>query len=201
MNLPLLQTTCSREKLAKDCYQGFQVRGINLGTEFQSIERLWYGEAPQTSGLNLQSEEIVSRICLPGNVAAESKDYWLHPVFLDGCFQSTGCALPHNDETFLPVSIERIRVNLSSIPMKRLKENHAPGDGFHLWNHTRIHPVKEGQQSLTADVNLFDEQGNVGVQIQGLSVRKSHRDVILRTRRRKRKRAFTIGCMKLHGSP
>ena len=179
-NLPLLQTTCAREKPAKDCYQGFQVRGINLGAEFQSIERLWYGEAPQSSGLNLQSEEVVSRICLPGNAAAESKDYWLHPVFLDGCFQSTGCALPNNDETFLPVSIERIRVNLSSIPMKRLKENHASGDGFHLWNHTRIHPVKEGQQSLTADVNLFDEQGNVGVQIQGLSVRKSHRDVILR---------------------
>ncbi len=179
-NLPLLQTTCTREKLAKDCYQGFQARGINLGTAFQSIEHLWYGKSPEASGLHLQSEEVLSRICLPGNAAAESKDYWLHPVFLDGCFQSTGCALPNNDETFLPVSIERIRVNLSSTPMKRLKENHASGDGFHLWNHTRIHPVKEGQQSLTADVNLFDEQGNVGVQIQGLSIRKSHRDVILR---------------------
>ncbi len=175
-----LQATCHNEVDVEDCYKMYKSRGVDLGPCFRSIGELWRGNVEQSPVMNLKSSEILSRIILPEPLKGKVNGYYLHPALLDGCFQSLGAALPGGDESYLPTSIESMTINYSLLPTRRLKEGVDAEEDFHFWCHTNIEPSGDGQQNFRADLTVFDKQSNVGALIQGLSVRKAPRDVILR---------------------
>ncbi|MGR3219881.1 MAG: SDR family NAD(P)-dependent oxidoreductase [Candidatus Anammoxibacter sp.] len=174
------QSTCSNEMNVEDCYKMYKLRGVDLGPSFRSIGKIWYGSAYQSPIMNLKSNRILSRIILPETLKGKVDGYYIHPAVLDGCFQSLGVVLPGSDESYLPVSIESMKVNYSSLPTEYLKDDFGKDGDFCFWCGVNIEPAVGGQQNLIADITIFDKDGNVGARIEGLSVRKAPRDVILR---------------------
>ncbi len=180
VDLMELQSTCSNEIGVDDCYKMYKSRGVDLGPCFRSIGSLWHGNPNQTPSKIIKFNNILSKIILPEQLKGKVSGYFMHPALLDGCFQSLGVALPGRDESYLPVSIESMTVNYPLLPTRHLREGSDAERDFYFWCRTNIEPAGEGQQNFLADIDAFDKDSNVGVQIHGLSVRKAPRDVILR---------------------
>jgi phthiocerol/phenolphthiocerol synthesis type-I polyketide synthase C len=156
--LPALQAQCREEISVEDTYQRYRDRGIEYGSHFQAIKHLWRHE-----------REVLGRIQLPEALLEDAGDYMLHPVLLDACLQILGVAIADDDDQsiYLPISVESLRV--------------CRHPGSRLWAHARMHPVEDSiHQSLTADLCLCDENGEVIVQIEGLSLTRTSREVFLR---------------------
>ncbi|MEI2579701.1 type I polyketide synthase [Scytonema sp. PRP1] len=156
VNLAQLQLRFEQELSVKDYYQQYREQGIDHGPIFQVIDRLWGQEG-----------EALAQIRMPEGLANEVEDYKLHPVLLDACLQSIMAALPQlakeaKTKTYLPVGLERLRIY------------RRPGLNVNLWNYVQMRPAKGSeQQSLSADLLLFDETGSVVVQLEGLTIEQT----------------------------
>ena len=158
-HLVALPAQYTEEISVKDYYQQFREREIDYGPSFRAIEQLWR-----------QQGEALGQIRLPEALVLEVGDYKLHPVLLDACFQVLGTAFPDDgkQDAYLPVSLERLR--LYCRPSTR------------LWVQAQMRPLKNSnQKTLTAELCLFDESGAVVAQVEGLSVRRISRKVLLRS--------------------
>ena len=156
VNLACLRGQFADELSVETHYQQFHERGIDYGLSFQAIEQLWGQEG-----------EALGWIRMPA-LAIDSSVYQLHPVLLDACFQVVFAALPQaaKSETYLPVGLERLRVY------------RRPGQN--LWSHVCLRPVNgSNQQILIADLRLFDETGNLVIQVDGLSSKRASRKALL----------------------
>lgn len=158
VNLATLQIQCIEEMSVATYYQQCRERGIDYGSSFQVIEQLWQHEG-----------KALGQVRLPEALASEAEGYELHPVLLDSCFQVLWAALPESikQQTYLPVGIERLQVY------------HSPG--IRLWSHARILPAKGStQQTLTAELHLFDEGGALVAEVEGVLVKQSSPEIMLR---------------------
>ncbi|QSJ15493.1 type I polyketide synthase [Nostoc sp. UHCC 0702] len=159
VDLATLKPQYTEEIAIADYYQQLSDRGLDYGTNFQGITQLWR-----------QAENVLGEIQLPPGLTTTAANYHLHPVLLDGCFQTLG-AIPQGDnqeDIYLPVGVERLRVHRRA--------------GNHLWCHSQNLRLKaENQKVLVADLTLFDDSGAVIAEVEGLAIRQASRKALLRS--------------------
>lgn len=140
-----IRNRCTREVAQNDCYQQFDEIGLQYGPYFQGIERLWSGDG-----------EALGKLKIPSGLETEIQDYQLHPTLLDACFQVLLGAVFFSekaDGTYLPVGIDKLRLYRRPV-------------GIEFWSYARL--VEQTSNMLIADIEMFDEAGNVLVKVQGL---------------------------------
>jgi myxalamid-type polyketide synthase MxaB len=150
VNLENLSIDSLESVNVEDYYQQLQQRGMDYGASFQAITDLW-----QYEGMAL------GQIQLPEPLVNEACNYKLHPVLLDASLQVLGAALSREDsgDAYLPVGLKQYQV-YGSVPL-------------HLWSRVKLNQdSSEPSQTITADVDLFDDSGVLLAEIQGLSVKR-----------------------------
>ncbi|MBW4479949.1 MAG: type I polyketide synthase [Tolypothrix brevis GSE-NOS-MK-07-07A] len=169
-NLAALEARCSQKILVSDYYQQCQERSINYGATFQALECLW--KMPLVKKEIQLTGEALGKIRIPEALFLEAGEYKLHPVLLDACFQVVMAAFPDSlkSETYLLSGLERLRIYCSF--------------GINLWSYVQLHPIQESnQQTLTANIYIYDETGAIVAQVEQLSLKKTSRELLGNTQK------------------
>ena len=132
-------------------YQRLAERGLQYGPAFQLVEEAWQS-----------TRESLVRIATAKVNAMECSRHVLHPSVIDAALQSVGELMPDGDpiaseETYVPISIERIRFI------------GAPEPGVELFAHAVRRDAEPG--NFKCDVTLFDAQGNLFLEMEGFVCR------------------------------
>jgi len=135
---------CSEKVDVAELYAELNERGLSYGPYFQTIQQLQRGH-----------NEVLAHIQLHTGLSTENPDYFLHPTLLDGCFQSLIAATSEKDDFYMPVSIKRISYHAK------------PGNA--VWCHGKLSQLNE--HSIEGELTLFDEHGQVLVEVAGLRCR------------------------------
>jgi acyl transferase domain-containing protein len=136
-------------------YQALGEKGLEYGPEFQVVEQIWNRE-----------QEALGIVRLSPSTDWPYENYYIHPALLDGCFQLTGAAISGETralDTYIPFGIEEFKV------FRRA--------GRRLWCLARVSSLEQAHQEvLTAELTLFDEEGNVVASCVGLSLKRVTRE-------------------------
>ena len=124
-------------------YASLAKRGLRYGSRFQPVRSL-----RRTTG------EVLAGLALPEGVDAQG--YHLHPVLLDGAFQSLIASVDEGPrEDLIPVGIDRI--------------HYIGGPSTVPYSHGRI--VRADADGVTGDITLLAEDGTVIAQVFGFTCR------------------------------
>ena len=132
--------------------------GVSYGPSFQGIEKIWSAE-----------NEALGYIALPE--LSEAEKYHFHPAVLDLCFQVVEAARSDElteEDCYLPLSLERFR-------------SFARPDKA-LWSYVYIHPERS-RETFAADIVVFDTDGEVICEVEGLRFKRADKETLLRGRR------------------
>jgi acyl transferase domain-containing protein len=151
-------TQCNQLIEVKQHYQQCQQIGINYGTSFQGIQKLWKG-----------SNQAIAQIKLPQELVAETTDYQFHPALLDAALQVIYYAIPDaTTQTYLPIGVDQLKV----YGRPRLS----------LWAYASVtQPLVESEQNWTTQVTLVSEEGEIIATVEGLRVKKAPPVTIVET--------------------
>ncbi|MCP5006563.1 MAG: hypothetical protein GY941_21875, partial [Planctomycetes bacterium] len=148
------QGTLNGEK----CYQAFKGMGIEYGEGHRGIREIYQGE-----------NQLLARLSLPTSVQDTQSDYVLHPSLMDSALQSSiglilnNGTLPDSSGTLLepslPFTLESLEI-LSS----------CTSEMYALIHYSSCSAISNKVQRL--DIDLCDEQGNVCVKMQGLTLQE-----------------------------
>ncbi len=148
-----------------DHYQTCREGGVDFGPHFQALQKL----------LSKPGDAALGQIELPETLVSTSRDFKSHPVMMDACLQVLG-AIPSAAErhaaseqettVHLPVSIRQLRI-------------HRPL-GHRLWSHARLRQQETTETSLTIDLNILTADGERVATMEGLQLRQSSREAMLR---------------------
>ncbi|MGH2344871.1 MAG: polyketide synthase dehydratase domain-containing protein, partial [Chloroflexota bacterium] len=146
LHLDDLRVRCPHEHSAAACYGLFAELGLQYGSRFQGIDRLWKGTG-----------EALARIRIPEAIEEDLDTYHLHPAILDACFQALIATVTDEREhtrsgALMPTGIDRVL--LHGRPTGR------------MWAYTRLNDQSAGL--LTGDVQLCDDGGAVIVEARGV---------------------------------
>ncbi len=159
VDLEKYQAWCSQPIEVKQHYQQFQKIGIDYGSSFQGIEKMWSG-----------ANQALAEIKLPEELIAETIDYQFHPALLDAALQVITHALPQieSDKTYLPVGVEQFQV--------------YGRPGLSLWAIASVTPAKlESQENLTTEVTLVTPEGEIIATVKGFKVKLATQQTLLGT--------------------
>ncbi len=132
---------CSERVSSEDFYAKLVRMGDQFGPVFQSVREIFMGD-----------RECLARIA-PSGVETDVADVQLHPVLLDGCFQSIVAMLPEAAEgSALPRRIRQIRV---LAPVRR-----GP-----VYAHARL--TRQDDDGFAGDVTVMNEDGRILVEVRG----------------------------------
>ncbi|BAZ08809.1 beta-ketoacyl synthase [Calothrix sp. NIES-4071] len=150
VNLEKHLTECEQFINVTDYYQKCLTQGINYGVSFQGIQQLWKG-----------SKQAVGKINLSTEVVEQAEDYCLHPALLDAALQVMGAAVEsaNNDQTYLPVRIEQLRVYRRS--------------DTQVWAISSISQLQDTSADLSAKVTLLNDDGETIAIVEGLQVKRA----------------------------
>ncbi|AGC45624.1 polyketide synthase [Myxococcus stipitatus DSM 14675] len=131
-------------------YRRMEALGLGYGPTFRGLRRL-----------ALREGEVLGRVQLPEQVAAEPGTYWLHPALLDACLQASVALMATADskDPFVPVGIERVR--LFARPGRELQVRVRARAG-----------EKPGDAERSFDVRLLDLDGRPVAELEGLRARR-----------------------------
>ncbi|HIK43329.1 MAG TPA: polyketide synthase dehydratase domain-containing protein, partial [Leptolyngbyaceae cyanobacterium M65_K2018_010] len=140
----------------QDYYARLQHQGLQYGPAFQTIRQLTQTSTALWGQVALSESE------------ATSQAYHLHPALLDGCFQLVGAMAADlaGQDTYLPMGVKRLRlVN--------------PGQSRVTAWVTGLVPHGSAADLLMADLVLYDGQGQLVAEVEGLQLRRTSRDRLL----------------------
>jgi thioester reductase-like protein len=141
-----------RERLAEAMsseaiYAAFSAVGLDYGASFRGIRAAWRKDG-----------EALGEIVLPAELEAEQAHYQMHPALLDACFHVILAALPQTSRArraYLPVAVDRLRF------LRR--------PGTRVYSHVRL--VELTDETLSADIQVFDENGECLIDLKNLRCR------------------------------
>jgi len=139
-------------------YQNFAERGFSMGKSFQSLEHIYYDNA------NAQANVI-----FPNHLISHIHDYYIHPVLLDACFQSSISLLPQDTNTYLPVSIDKLVFFTKEHP-----DIESPLKIF-VQKKSRI----EDREGFSFDISLSNDDGHTILYTKGLRAKQVSSKTIL----------------------
>ncbi len=152
------------DEIKKDCPQEWEVAsfykdlkeiGLNYGTSFQGIDKLFSGKG-----------KALGRVRLPSSLSNLNKknSHLLHPALLDACFQVSAVAIAKGEDSsiYIPVGLKKFYLNASQDTT--------------VWSYFALSPsLEQGglqEEKYQGDFILFSEQGKVIGEIEGLEVKK-----------------------------
>jgi acyl transferase domain-containing protein/NADPH:quinone reductase-like Zn-dependent oxidoreductase/acyl carrier protein len=158
-----IRERCAEEIAGSEYYEGMRSRGNDYGPGFQGIQRIWR-----------RNGEALGRIQLSEALVPGSGAYAVHPAVLDACFQLLGAAVSReralpssDDETYLPVNLERFRI-------------YGQADA-RVWGHVQMRAGDEiPGQLLAGDIWLLDESGRIVAEAEGLFLKRASREALRR---------------------
>jgi acyl transferase domain-containing protein/acyl carrier protein len=156
-----IQARCTQEITGDDYYARVSELGLEFGTSFRGITHLWRRDG-----------EALGRVELPEALLRESREYGIHPAFLDACFHLVGAPLAQDDleSAYLLIAIERFRL-------------YQPPPAA-LWAYAEIKPGSATTKEVFAgDIRLFDERGMLIGEATGLQLKRAGRDALLQATR------------------
>jgi myxalamid-type polyketide synthase MxaB len=158
-SLPLeaVQARCSRRAASETVYEGLATAGVELGSRFRGLTQLWQGPG-----------EALGQIDAPDELVRELGAYTIHPALLDACCHTLEAALPDERRPLIyrMIAVDRIRV-LGS-PSQR------------LWSHVRRRDGGPADSdSFVCDLDVYDEQQRLVIQIEGILLRGTSRELLL----------------------
>ena len=162
ISLESLQQQCTQELNIEDLYANLNSLGLYYGPAFRCIARLWR-----------EGTRALGELQLPPSLSNDFEKYLLHPVLLDSCFQLLGAALPEDEEAiasstiYLPVGMERVTV-YDRVPMR-------------LWGYTHILPNSTEKDGFSAEIHLFDENGQIVAEVENLYLKRVPREMLQRS--------------------
>ena len=180
-NLEEIMERCSEElSNSRLWYQLMSRQGIQLGAQFQWVERLWRRDG-----------EALGVLRKPRTVDA-AENYVVHPGLLDSCFQLIGATLSTKDleaSAYIPISIERFN------NIRRTQDK--------LYVHVNLRsPGADRAGTRVADLVVFSESGQLVMQIVGLRIHRAPRSALLRfAQRRLRDALYSMNWIEQSGTP
>jgi len=157
INLETYLLECSKSIDVKLHYQQYSQVGIDYGSSFQGIEKLWSG-----------SNQALAQIKLPEKLMGQIIDYQFHPALLDAALQIIIHALPETDsnKTYLPVGVKEFQIYAKP--------------GINLWAYVSLtETTVENKQSLNTSVTLLNQKGEIIATIKGLEVKLATKEILL----------------------
>jgi NADPH:quinone reductase-like Zn-dependent oxidoreductase/malonyl CoA-acyl carrier protein transacylase/NAD(P)-dependent dehydrogenase (short-subunit alcohol dehydrogenase family) len=158
-DIEAVRARCSQEVASTEIfYQLMHRQGIQLGRQFQWVEKLWRGE-----------REALGFLRAPER-GDEAETYFLAPGLLDSMFQSMGATLSTKEleaGAYIPIAIEKLTF-------------HARPEG-RLRNHVRLRDNDPARpDARVSDMVVMNEQGEVLVEVQGLRIHRAPREALRR---------------------
>ena len=156
VSLTEVQARCVEQVSAETHYQLLRERGLEFGPGLHGAQQIWRRDG-----------EALGRIQLPAMLESEAADYHIHPALLDACLQALAEAVPATGSTdvYMPVNIESFALH------------RRPGP--RLWSHATVR-LAEGKETLTGDVRLLDDDGQVLGEVKGVHLKRAKREALLR---------------------
>lgn len=150
-----VQARCSQEIEGEDYYARVREIGLEFGSSFRGITHIWRRDG-----------EALGQLELPDALIRETRDYGIHPAFLDACFHLVGAPLSGDDfeSAYLLIAIEHFRLYQS--PPNR------------LWVYTRA-DVSQNKETFSSDIFLLDEAGILIGEATGLQLKRAGREALL----------------------
>lgn len=146
VNLEEIKKSFTSEVNVDDLYKNFWDSGLQYGSNFRGIQKLW-----QTV------DGTLSEIVAPEAILNGFDKYFFHPVMLDSCFQSA-LAIHFN-----PADPVELMGSWMPIHLDRVKVHSRPGTRIWCYSQTLTLP---GKPTL-AEIYIFDDSGELVVEIQG----------------------------------
>ncbi|MCA2972429.1 MAG: amino acid adenylation domain-containing protein, partial [Acidobacteriaceae bacterium] len=143
IDIAAVRSRCREQITAQEFYAVFEPSGIAYGPSFRPVEQAFAGEV-----------DALTKLHLPKTVPSH---FVLHPVMLDGAFQSCALLLRGlGSETAVPFALERLEVMRPT--------------GDEIWVHVRD-TLSAGASIRRFDIDLADGDGRVCVRARGFSLR------------------------------
>ncbi len=161
ISLESIREQCGEELSVARFYLKSEERGITHGPDFQAVEKLRRGNG-----------QAIALIRLSDSQSIDAEDYQIHPVLLDACLHIGNASFPEYDEEtkeeeiFLPTIFEHIHV--------------YGKPGTRLWSYTVLRPGDHAESELrTIDIYIFNLDGNLVAEVQGLHFKRATRESLL----------------------
>jgi NADPH:quinone reductase-like Zn-dependent oxidoreductase/acyl carrier protein len=151
-SLESIESRCTELVSSADYYQAMAARGLNYGANFQTVAQFWHDEKHQEAFARFQVAEAVR---------TQAQAYRIHPALLDGCLQLLVTLLPPGDDTYLPVSVERVCFYAE------------PDVQADLWGYAYRSSLFDDYAA--GDVFLLDANGGVIAGVYGLRLQRIER--------------------------
>lgn len=156
-DLSQLQKQFAYEISNQQHYRKCQEKNINYGLSFQGIRQIWYKET-----------EALGKTILPESLKLEQHLYHFHPALLDACLQVIFAALPVELQ-----AISYLPIGLGNLYFYRSFREDI------VWSHVKLEPIKDkNSEFITADVLIYDNLGNLIVEIKKITAKKSYRATV-----------------------
>lgn len=157
IDIRLKQLECNNSEISQEeCYKAFEQIGFQYGREQRGIERLYLGK-----------DEILASLELPEEIKSTRKDYTLHPSTLDSAIQATMGLMMENGTlgAYVPFALQTLRILDQNTEIK--------------WASIRaINPDNSRNNLRKFDIDLCNDSGKVGIQLQGLTLKKFEKAVV-----------------------
>ncbi len=149
------RSRCVEPMAAGDFYAGFEARGLDFGSGFRSIQRVWRGES-----------QALGEVALAPELATDAPVYGVHPVLLDGCLQLLAAAVPSagDDDLFLPIGVGRYAQHGAA--------------GARCWAHVTLR--ESGAEARRADLRVFGDDGSLVAELRDIRLKRVSRDALER---------------------
>lgn len=138
------------ELSAGEFYDSLQLRGLQYGPAFRGVEHIWS-----------KDNSVLGQISLPKSLESETDDYQTHPALLDACLQVLA-AIPDastGNHLYIPSGCKRIRF-------------YSRPAGL-LWSYASLQSTPDsGPDSIVADIRVFDENGQIVFELEGLRMQR-----------------------------
>jgi acyl transferase domain-containing protein/acyl carrier protein len=144
-----------------DCdayYQSLHARGLEYGPSFQCIQELL------TDG-----DRVLGRVQVPSHAAKGDSGYFMHPIVLDGAFQTVAASLGPlaDDAMYLPTGVESVQAFQTV--------------GAEHWVEARVRSdAGARKRRVVVDVRVFDATGKTAVRVNGLQLTRVQRAMLRR---------------------
>jgi acyl transferase domain-containing protein len=168
LDVSAVQSRCTRQMSGVEFYTRFWIQGDDAGPSFRWIRTLWQGEG-----------EALAQTGLPP-IAEDVCTYQLHPGIIEACFQvMRGCREFESAELLTKTGDLYVPFSIASFRFYRRPQSDQ------LWCYALIRDAEQTHdQSVVGDLQLYDENGELIVDICGFEVRKFRRETLLRNLRK-----------------
>jgi acyl transferase domain-containing protein/SAM-dependent methyltransferase/acyl carrier protein len=163
--LDAVQARCKQELIVHEYYRKLRELGFEAGESFQGITQLWQGK-----------DEVLGKVALPEKLRNAVESCIMHPALLDAAFQTCAALLFENEtgkksqDFYMLVGMEKLRVYRAGV-----------GE---LWCQAQLRSADSAnRQTLIADLQLIDDQGNLVAEVQGYCLKRAERETLQRMMR------------------